>query len=830
MIIKEITIYGYGKWIDQHFSFTAPVQVVYGPNEAGKSTMIDFIISVLFGFQTKRQAIHGQYIPKNSSAYGGEIVFIDQETTYRLTRTTGTHGGKVDFYDMTHETELSNSDLQKILGPIDRSVYTSFFYFGELDQQAFYKMSIDDLRLRIQQIGISNANDWFELQADLQKKADSLYTPRGRKPLINQQLKEYNQLVNQVETAKDKYPQYDQQTAQLKQLQRATTDQEITELQAKVQEYQHLAQTTPLITKKQQLTKSINQLRSQIVPIEKITEMQQLVMESKNLTKQLASMTNEQPISATEEELIKFLEQHQETIQELQPQLEVNLDLNSQANFLEREITAKQQNIAQQANDLGFSMAELPIPFEADRLGEISQLINETNHNSSRRQQSTSNSAPVISLVVGAVAFIVGLVTHLNWLIILAVLGLGGVGFNWWHSNNNRKAGSTANNDQLTPIEQISQEYHLTGVPVKQWLTIQSNLQSIKRQQAEIQQQTSQLAQLTQQVTEYLSHWQFAAHWLPTATNSQRERLTAIQSTVIDWQAKQTSAEQKANQLAAQQLQVKQKQIQLDQIKVKLQKDYQQFGISDEQQLAKKGEINQEYRDNQTQLKVITSQLADLPTTDDAELGNITDQLNDLKGKLTAKQQLNNEQSKQIAEAQATIQHLVHDGSYYELRQQQANLQTEITNNVTQWLGYQSALNWLESAMNIITKGRVPKVLDLTTKYFAILTNQNYNKVIFQDTIRVVRQDDTIFDINELSKGTLEQLYFALVLALAVGFHEDFALPIIIDDGFVNFDGHRKQAAKELLLEIGKQNQVLFYTADINQLINFDSEQIIKLG
>ena len=75
----------------------------------------------------------------------------------------------------------------------------------------------------------------------------------------------------------------------------------------------------------------------------------------------------------------------------------------------------------------------------------------------------------------------------------------------------------------------------------------------------------------------------------------------------------------------------------------------------------------------------------------------------------------------------------------------------------------------------------------------------------------------------------MEQLYLALVLALAVGFHEDFAFPIIIDDGFVNFDGKRKRAAKELFAEIGKQNQVLFYTADSNQAVQFDDEQVINL-
>ncbi|WP_054654286.1 ATP-binding protein [Lentilactobacillus kisonensis] len=54
MNIKSLTIYGYGKWIDQRIPIDHKLQVIYGPNEAGKSTIIDFIESMLFGFQNKK--------------------------------------------------------------------------------------------------------------------------------------------------------------------------------------------------------------------------------------------------------------------------------------------------------------------------------------------------------------------------------------------------------------------------------------------------------------------------------------------------------------------------------------------------------------------------------------------------------------------------------------------------------------------------------------------------------------------------------------------------------------------------------------------------------
>lgn len=51
MRIKSLHIYQYGKFSNQTFHFSAsPVQLIYGLNEAGKTTMMSFIESMLFGF------------------------------------------------------------------------------------------------------------------------------------------------------------------------------------------------------------------------------------------------------------------------------------------------------------------------------------------------------------------------------------------------------------------------------------------------------------------------------------------------------------------------------------------------------------------------------------------------------------------------------------------------------------------------------------------------------------------------------------------------------------------------------------------------------------
>ncbi|HZH58379.1 MAG TPA: AAA family ATPase, partial [Metabacillus sp.] len=56
MKIEELQIYGYGKFENRHIILgKSNFSVIYGENEAGKSTIMSFIHSILFGFPSKQQ-------------------------------------------------------------------------------------------------------------------------------------------------------------------------------------------------------------------------------------------------------------------------------------------------------------------------------------------------------------------------------------------------------------------------------------------------------------------------------------------------------------------------------------------------------------------------------------------------------------------------------------------------------------------------------------------------------------------------------------------------------------------------------------------------------
>lgn len=64
-----------------------------------------------------------------------------------------------------------------------------------------------------------------------------------------------------------------------------------------------------------------------------------------------------------------------------------------------------------------------------------------------------------------------------------------------------------------------------------------------------------------------------------------------------------------------------------------------------------------------------------------------------------------------------------------------------------------------------------------------------------------------------LSQGTVDELYFALRLALFETIvPEENSPPLVLDDVFVNFDDERMKRALDLLLEKSRERQIILFS------------------
>lgn len=72
MIITSLHVAGFGRISDQRFDFARGLNVVYGPNESGKSTLANVIVAALYGAERKKEA----WRPWGGGAFGATLVYV----------------------------------------------------------------------------------------------------------------------------------------------------------------------------------------------------------------------------------------------------------------------------------------------------------------------------------------------------------------------------------------------------------------------------------------------------------------------------------------------------------------------------------------------------------------------------------------------------------------------------------------------------------------------------------------------------------------------------------------------------------------------------------
>ncbi|MDQ0232318.1 ATP-binding protein [Metabacillus malikii] len=208
MKIVKLMIYGYGKFQNQLIEFESQnLQIIYGENEAGKSTIMSFIHSILFGFPTKQQA-ENRYEPKNGAAYGGYLIIRSNENQlYKIERIAGKGGGEVRIEEENGKV-LNEEDLQQFLGGIDRDTYRSIFSFDIHGLQQIQKMKSDQIGKFLFLSSIYGGEALFTVEHYLSKQQEALFKPGGKKPLLNEalvKLKESNRKLIEAKRSNNQY-------------------------------------------------------------------------------------------------------------------------------------------------------------------------------------------------------------------------------------------------------------------------------------------------------------------------------------------------------------------------------------------------------------------------------------------------------------------------------------------------------------------------------------------------------------------------------------------------------------------------------------------------
>lgn len=209
MKILSLHVYGYGKIVDKIIDTDMQFIQIYGENEAGKSTMMSFIHSILFGFP-KRTDAEPRREPRMHNMYGGKLIveFEDEFGPVEIERVKGKVQGdlKVYFKDGSVKGEQW---LTKKLNFIDKKTYRSIFSFDVLGLQDIHtNMTEDKLQEYLLRAGALGSHEYDEMLNTIDKELATIYKKNGSVPTLNQEvenIKEISTKVKDLEANESRY-------------------------------------------------------------------------------------------------------------------------------------------------------------------------------------------------------------------------------------------------------------------------------------------------------------------------------------------------------------------------------------------------------------------------------------------------------------------------------------------------------------------------------------------------------------------------------------------------------------------------------------------------
>lgn len=760
MWIKKVHIVGFGQFNQQTFDFVQGLQVVQGLNEAGKTTLHQFLFDMIFGFPQAKGRKINTYEPLDKGPYGGSMQFEVDHQLYELERlgrtqtvTTLTAAGSgQQFAD-------PEAMLTKLLGPVDRELYLAIFSFDQEALMNIFSLKPDDFAAYLRTLATPGAQNWLEVANRWDKTATAKFgSTKTAHRELNQALENLQMQRQQLQNNLRQQPSLDK-------------------LQA---EAQHLTQRVASLEQRQaQLQGQMNHQQAQVHLLPVYRRWQQIKQQVKATGKPLdltAADTADrvrQQLTALDDVMVTtaVTKQQVESATVALRQLE-KLE-NQQKNLAEQQVKAVQ---AQTALLEKYHWTQVP-PLLTDQ--QKSQLGGQKETG----QQSTKNSWLIIAIIISSLIIIGALlISHVAIGILLALISLL---LGWWGSRQ-QKTNVVANTQQDLPA--AYQQMATADI-----FAAQTDIQRIN----DMMLSNNQIIHDQQAMMSELVKMRAALNWLGEGltVDECRKRLADIH-------IKQET--------------MGQQQLQRANLQKTLQELYQELGVKDVAMLQQRRDAQRHINDLQREANMLEEQLkgADLHelaaqaaiATDDKPA--MTDQQTILQRIQDEKNQLN----QKLAEINVQLQNLQTDNTIEHQQQVVANQVAVVNQQLTQYFVDRLGSEWIKQALNAAIADRLPNLLAQAGTFLRQLTDNHYQTIQQTKTLlKVVRNDGKILGVNQLSKGTAEQLYVALRLAFVKNVTATLQLPLLIDDAFVDFDEQRRQTMLTLLADLASSEQQIFY-------------------
>jgi uncharacterized protein YhaN len=259
--IELLDLRKYGHFDGQSFDFTTyagNLIIVVGPNEAGKTTMLNSVRHWLYGFSAHMGGEchrHG-----NEVLVGGRLAA--DKTTLECLRTRKRKSPLVTF---DGKTALPSDALQACLGDITEERFVNLFGLSHARLREGGKEIADGEGHLGQALfaAASGLTSLRRLRNRIVEQRDALYLPRAQKPGLNVAKKEYEEAKERLKRELVSAPDVQKWTKQADDArsEELTWNKLRDEAQTELRELQRIARARPLLERRSELSKQLERMR-----------------------------------------------------------------------------------------------------------------------------------------------------------------------------------------------------------------------------------------------------------------------------------------------------------------------------------------------------------------------------------------------------------------------------------------------------------------------------------------------------------------------------------------------------------------------------------------
>ena len=219
MKINKIKINSYGKIKNKEINLENHLNIIYGKNESGKSTIVNFINNILFGISKNKNGKEisdfEKYAPWDSTEYSGKIIYeLENKNKYEIFREFNKKNPKI--FDEKGNEISDEYNINKKNGSEFFYEQTNFnlnmYLSTAVSQQQEVKIGRENQYMMIQKISnlLGTGEDNVSYQKTIDKlnkiQLEKIGTERSREKPINiiqKKLEENNKKIEELKNNKN---------------------------------------------------------------------------------------------------------------------------------------------------------------------------------------------------------------------------------------------------------------------------------------------------------------------------------------------------------------------------------------------------------------------------------------------------------------------------------------------------------------------------------------------------------------------------------------------------------------------------------------------------